>query len=78
MTFEEAERLMVQATDIQTIRKDILRREQYMEEYLQDHPVLQKFYRTDDEVKDTAMKASLVKSQKLIGQANKKLREAKE
>lgn len=78
MTFEEAERLMAQASDIQTIRKDILRREQYMEEYLENHPTLKKFYRTKDEIVDSAMRASLVKSQKLMGQATKKLREAKE
>ena len=78
MTFEEAERLMAQGTDIQTIRQDIFRRERYIEEYLENHPTLKKFYRTEGEVVDAAMRASLVKSQKLIGEANKKLREAKE
>ncbi len=72
MSLEEAERLMAQAMDIQKIRTDIIRREQYMEEYLKDNPNLKEFYRTDEEIYQTAMRASLIESQKLINQANQK------
>ena len=61
---------MQEAINMTKLREDILRRERYVEEYLQDHPVLQKFYRTDEEVIKSAIAASALKSAKLMEQAS--------
>jgi len=72
MSIEEANALMTKAADIDTLRKDIIRKEMDMEEYLKEHG-LENYYRTDSEVIESAIRQSLIKSKELMLEANKKM-----